>query len=171
LVHVASDDEGIGGLPRLRFVVEERELEREIVLVLRDEGVDAAGVGFEQRACVVVHGGDFAVGNASEAESAEVFVGFAGEGAEDFGELAAGSATKKVELEEAVLSHDVALGLGGVFERRGADVRDAPVVAINGDRLVEAREGKRAVESWKRSVDEIPGSESDDDYEDGENPD
>jgi len=171
LVHVTGDDERIGGLPGLGSVMEKRKFERKIVLVGGEEGVDAASVSGEKGAGVVVEGGEFAIGDAAEAEGAEGFIGFEGERADDFRELAARGAAEQVELEEAVLGHDVALGFYGVFERSGADMRDTPVVAIYGDWRFEAGNLERAVELRKGTVEKIPGGKSDGDEENGENPD
>lgn len=139
--------------------------------MLLDEDVDAARVGFHQRAGVFVHRGEVTFGGAREAEGAELFVGFQSEGADDFGELAARGAAHEVELPETILRHDVALGFDGVGERGGADVRDAPVVALDGDFFLEAGEGDGAVELGKGAVDEAPRYGGGDDENYGEGPD
>ena len=63
-------------------------------------------------------------------------------GAKNFRELTASDAAEQIHLPEAVLGHDVALGFGHVGQRRGADMRDAPDVAIDGNRVLQ---------TWKRS--------------------
>ncbi len=166
LVHVAGNDEGIGGLPGLRLVLEKSEFERQIILVLHDEDVDAASVGFHEGAGILVHGGEIAFGGAREAVSAEQFVGLESERADNFGELAASGSAHEVELPEAILRGDVTLGFDSVGERGGANMGDAPVVALDGDFFLDAGEGKRAVKLRKRAIDEAPGDCSEDDGED-----
>jgi hypothetical protein len=88
------------------------------------------------------------------------------DGAENLGELAASDSTEEIHLPQTVLGHDVALSFDHVFHGICADVRDAPVVALDDDVLLEARESDGAVEPGKRAIDEPPESCADGDHND-----
>ena len=125
--------------------------------MLFDKSIHAAGVGFHQRVGFLVHRIEIAFGGAGKAKGTELFVGFKAERADDFRKLAARSSAHQIQLPEAVLGHDIALSFDGVFEGGRADVRDTPIVAVDGDLLLQAGEEDRAVELRKRAIDEPPG--------------
>ena len=116
LVHVACDDQRVGGLPGLGFVLEKSKFQRQSVLMLLDKGIHAAGVGFHQRAGIFVHGSEIAIRGARKTESAELFVGFKRERAENLRELASRGPAHQIQLPEAVLRHNVALSFDGIHE-------------------------------------------------------
>ncbi len=155
-VHVGGDGEAVGGLPELRFVFEEGELERQVVRMLFDEAVHAAGVGFHDGARVFVHQADLTVGGAAKLHGAEVFVDRQGRFAEYLRELAAGDAAQQIHLPEAILGHDVALRLGQIFDGIGANVRDAPAVAVDGHFFLQTGQRRAAIQLRQRLVDQPP---------------
>ena len=57
-----------------------------------------------------------------------------------------------------------------VFDRCGADVRDAPAVTFDGDFLLKTRKGGAAINLRQRAVDEPPGRGRDGNDENGEDP-
>ena len=69
---------------------------------------------------------------------------------EDLGQAAARGAEQQVELEQAFAGRDEALREPQIVERRGADVRHAPAVAEDLDRLGETRRGQLAVLGQER---------------------
>ena len=156
-VHVGADGERVGGLPGLRPVLEKFELNGEIVLVLVNEAVDAAGVGVHDGARFVVEESGVAFGRWAEAEQTEMLVDADGRGAEDFRELATGYAAEEIHLPEAVLSHDVALGLRHIGEGSGADVGDAPGVTLDDDLSLQTRKRSGAIQPGERTEEEPPG--------------
>jgi len=135
-VHVGANDERIGRLPGLRLVFEELEFDRKIGVMLLDEFVHAARVGVHDSAGFFVQESDVVLGGGAKAENAEMFVDGYGGGAQNLRELTASDAAEQIHLPEAVLCHDVALRFGHVSQRRSADVRNAPDVAIDGNRTL-----------------------------------
>ena len=156
-IHVGTDDERVGGLPGLRLVFEEFEFDGEIPLVLFDEFIDATGVGFHDDARLFVKQGGVAIGGGTKAKKAEMLVNGKSNGAEDFGELTAGDAAEQIHLPQAILRHDVALGFGHVGERGGANVRDAPDVAVDGDLILQPGERGGAVDLRQGTEEKPPG--------------
>jgi hypothetical protein len=111
-----------------------------------DGGVDSGGVALEGVKLVGWEGDDGTVGSGTELEgSLEAVVGEEG-WAEDFGEGAGCVTAEGVQLPEAVLRGDEALGDEEVVEGGGADVGDAVGVAQDGDGCRESRNGDGAVE-------------------------
>jgi hypothetical protein len=145
LEHDEADEEGVAGCPRGWLVAEDAELERQMGALEVDGGVDTGGVALEEVELVGREGGGGAVGGDAQGEgSLEAVVGEE-RGAEDLGESAGGVAAEGVHLPEAVLCGDEALGEDEVFERGGADVGDAVVVALDGDWGGEAGDGDGTV--------------------------
>lgn len=128
-----GDEDGVARGPRLGVVGEHMELEREVVVLGGDGGVDAGGVAFE---VVELVGGELSedtVGGRAEGEGAlEAIVGDEA-GAEDLGELAGGMAAEGVHLEETIPGGGEALGEEEIVEGVGVDRRDAAGVARDGD--------------------------------------
>lgn len=92
------------------MVTEETELEGEMGLLEGDGGVDSGGVALEGVELVGWEDGGGAVGGGTELEgSLEAVVGEE-RWAKDLGEGAGGVATEGVQLPEAVLCGDEALG-------------------------------------------------------------
>ena len=114
--------------------------------MLLEENVDAACVSLHESTGILIHGCEIAVSGAGEAEGAELLVGFQGERTDDFGELAARGTSHEIELPKAILSHDVALGFDGVGEGCGANVGNAPVIALDSDFFLEAGKGNGTIE-------------------------
>jgi hypothetical protein len=133
LEHDEADEEAVAGYPGSRLVAEEAELEREVGALEGDGGVDAGGVTLEEVKLVGREDGGGAVGGNAQGEGALEAVVGEERGAEDFGEAAGGVAAEGVHLPEAVLCGDEALSEDEVVERGGTDVRDAVVVAPDGD--------------------------------------
>ncbi len=114
-VKVSGNEQAVRWLPVSRLIAQKRKFQRKVVLVLLDEFVDAAGVGFEHKARFWIEEGGVAFGGAGEAVGSKLFVDEKSPGAQDFRELAAGRAAEQIHLPEAVLRHDVALGLREIF--------------------------------------------------------
>ena len=95
--------------------------------------------------------------------------------AEDFGDFSGDVAAGHVHLPEAVLGGDVALGGEEVVEVGGLDVRDAVLIAADGDLGGEARNLYRSVDLGQGGADGVlepersaadgRGSEQDEDDE------
>ena len=85
LIHVAGNDEGIGGLPGLWSVFQQGKFERQLVAVLFDEMIDAASVGVEERARGGVHQAEVAIGGTAEAHGSESLVDVEGGWTENLG--------------------------------------------------------------------------------------
>jgi hypothetical protein len=62
------------------------------------------------------------------------------------------------------------LRFDGILEGRSANVRDAPVVTLHDDFLLQAGKGNGSVELGKGTVDEPPGERAHDDEKNGECP-
>ena len=75
--------------------------------------------------------------------------------AEDFGDLSGDVAAGHVHLPEAVLGGDVALGREEVVEVGGLDVRDAVLIAADGDLGREAGKLDRAVDLRQGGADGV----------------
>jgi hypothetical protein len=116
LEHDKADEEGIAWGPGGWLVVEKAELEGEMGLLEGDRGVDSGGVALECVELVGWEGSYGAVGGGTELEgSLEAVMGEEG-WAEDLGEGAGGVAAEGVQLPEAVLCGDEALGDEEVVE-------------------------------------------------------
>jgi hypothetical protein len=110
LKHDECHQEAVAWGPGGGLIAEEAELEREMVALEFDGGVDAGGVALEEVELIGGEGGEGAVGGGSDEEGAlEAVVGEEA-GAEDLGEGAGGVAAEGVHLPEAVLCGDEALG-------------------------------------------------------------
>ncbi len=133
LHHAEQDEDGVDGPPRLWLVHEQAELGGEGVLVRGDEGVDASGVVVEEAAVAVAHGCDDLLGLGAHFEQALDAVVGDEAFAEDFGDLSGDIAAGHIHLPEAVLGGDVALSGEEVVEVGGLDVRDAVLIAADGD--------------------------------------
>ena len=156
LVHVGGDRETVGRCPRLRPVFQKRKFERQMILVLLDEFVHPARIGFEQHALFAGQRRRIALRRAGESQGAKFLVDGNHRRPEDFRQLAARHAPQQVHLPQAVLRHDVALRLDHVFSGTGADVRDAPAVAIHAHFAVQAIYGDGSVHLRQRPVSEPP---------------
>jgi len=150
LEHNEADEEGVARRPGGGLVAEEAELEREVSALEVDGGVDSGGVSFEKMKLIGREGGDSAIGGDAELEGALEMVVDEEARAKDFGESAGGVAAESVQLPEAVLRGDEALGEDKVVERGGADMGDAVSVALDGDGCGEAGDGEGAVELRER---------------------
>ena len=84
--------------------------------------------------------------------------------------MPAGSTAKQIHLPEAVLRHDVALGLREVFHGCGTDVRNAPEVTFDGNLVLETGQGNAAVNLRQRSVDIPPGCGAGRNHKNGKDP-
>ena len=71
-------------------------------------------------------------------------------------------------MPEAILRHDVALYFDHIFDRAGADVGDAPVIAFDNDVFLQAREIETAIELREWAIDEIPERDGGGNCEDAE---
>ncbi len=87
---------------------------------------------------------------------AEILVDREGGWAQDLGELSASDAAQQIHLPETVLGHDVALGLGQVFDGIGANVRHAPAVALDDHFFLQTRQRRAAIQLRQRLVHQPP---------------
>ena len=174
LEHDEADEEGVARSPGRGLIAEEAELEWEMRMLECDGGVDASGVLLEEMKLIGRESSDGTVGCDAELERAlETVVGEECR-AEDLGECAGGVAAEDIHLPEAVLRGDEALSDKEVVERGGTDVRDAVVVAPDGDWRGEAGEGDGSIELRQRIAHGLAkpvarDDESDDDEQDDEN--
>ncbi len=139
--------------------------------MLVDEMIHAACVGFKETACRRIDEAEIAFGGAAESECAELLIDIECGGTEDFGELTATDATQQIHLPEAVLRDDITLGLGHVFDGTCANVRHAPMIALDDHVFLQARQINVAVELRQRAINVTPkngGHDHDDDADQNE---
>ena len=122
------------------------------LLALRDEKIDAAGVGVEAltvgRRQMVVD----ALGGEANLEHALRLVVLEQRGAQNLRQFAVGAAAQAVHLPQAVLGGDVALRDKHVVLRGGIDVGYAVGIAPYGDGRGETRQMRVAVELRQRGL-------------------
>ena len=142
--HQLDGDDAVGRLPRLGPMPQQQELRRQPRLeqpgAARHEGVDAARVGLERRACA--SGGSAAkraLGVAVEVERAQEHVGGEGALAEDLRQAALAGAALQLHLPQPVLRVHEAERDVEVVDGLGEDVRHALAVAHHLDGLRQAR--------------------------------
>src|SRR6266571_3020641 len=99
-------------MPWQRFVTQEREFQRKIVLVPLDELVYAAGIGFDDLASFRLEKCGIAVRSAAKPEDAKFLVNRKRPWTKNFGKLAARGTAHQIHLPEAILRHNVALRFG-----------------------------------------------------------
>ena len=124
--------------------------------MLLDEFVHTARIGFQQHALFARQRRRVTLRRAGESEGAKFLVDGNHRGPEDFRQLAARHAPQQVHLPQTVLGNYVALRFHHVFSGTGADVRDAPAVAIHGHFAVQAVYGDGSVHLRQRPVSEPP---------------
>ncbi len=124
--------------------------------MLLDEVIHAARIGFKDSARCRIDETEIAFGGATETERAELFVDIDGGRTEDFGKLPAPDAPQQIHLPEPILRHDVALRFGHVFDGTRANVRDAPVIALDDYVLLQTGKINVAVELRQRAINETP---------------
>jgi hypothetical protein len=146
LHHAEEDEYRVDGPPGSGLVHEQTELGGQVVLMSRDEGVDASGVVVEEAAVAGVHRGDDLFGFGAHLEEALHAVVSDEAFAEDLRDLPGDVAAGHVHLPEAVLGGDVALGGEEIVEIGGLNVRDAVLISADGDFGGEAGELERAVD-------------------------
>src|SRR5262249_8959137 len=118
--------------PRARLVARQGELERQVVSMALDEGIDAARVG-GKRGAVGLRKRDVGLfGDAAQPQAARLLIVIQRGGTEDLPQFAGIEAAQQVHLEETVLGGDVALHEERVLECGGADVGYAERVEIDG---------------------------------------
>src|SRR2546426_3650935 len=169
-IHIAGNCQRVGGPPGLRFVTEEREFQRKVVLVLLDELVYAAGIGFDNLVSFGLEKRGIAVRGAAEPEGVKIPVSRKRPQTKNFGKLASREAPQQVHLPEAVLRHDVPLRLGEILDRCGANVRHAPAVAVDRDLVLKSGKRNAPVELWQRAVDKPPDDHAGENNEESNNP-
>src|SRR2546428_13347625 len=147
-IHIAGNCQRVGGLSGLRFGTEEREFQRKVVLVLLDEFVYAAGIGFDNLVSFGLEKRGIAVRGAAEPEGVKIPVSRKRPQTKNFGKLASREAPQQVHLPEAVLRHDVPPRLREIPDPCGAEVRDAPPGAGRPGLPREVRERKGPRPPW-----------------------
>ena len=155
--HHHADADGVGAGPRLRLVVEKMKLGRQRILVLRDEEIYAARIGFVAGAVFRRQVGVDAMRGIAKLKHALRLVVPKQRGAHDLGQFAVGVAAKGVHLPQAILRGDVALRDEHVLLRGSVDVGNAMLIAANRDRRGEGGRALRsemdvAVEDRKRGL-------------------
>src|SRR5690606_10042116 len=118
-----------------------------------DVGIDTVGVPLQDLTVLVGHGGQLLTGQVGEAEGAEELVGLDLALAEHLREAARADVPPEVHLPEPLLGVDEPLGEEEVVVGGGHDVRDAPAVAMDRHRLVQAVHPDLPVHLGKRSPD------------------
>jgi hypothetical protein len=116
LVHDKGDEEGVAWGPGGRLVAKETELEWEMGLLDTDGGVDSGGVTLKGVELIGWQCGDGAVGGGAKLKGSLDAVMGEKRWAENLGEGAGGVAAEGVQLPEAVLRGDEALGDEEVVE-------------------------------------------------------
>jgi hypothetical protein len=149
LEHGDGDEDGVAWRPGIGGEVEQAELEREVVALVGDGGVDSAGVKIEVMKLGWVKNCNSSISGCAELEDSLGAVGGDEAGAEDFGECAGGVSAKGFHLPEAVLRGDEALRDDEVVDGGGVDVGDAVTIALDGDGRGEAGDGNVAIELRK----------------------
>ena len=125
--------------------------------MLLDILVHAAGVRFHHLARFGVEERGISFSSPSKAVGSKLSVDEKRSGSQDFRKLPAGGAAQQIHLPEAILRHDVALGLREIFHRGGADVGHAPEVTVDGDLVLQTGQGSAPVDLRQGAVD-IPPS-------------
>src|SRR2546428_12824599 len=141
-IHIAGNCQRVGGLSGLRFGTEEREFQRKVVLVLLDEFVYAAGIGFDNLVSFGLEKRGIAVRGAAEPEGVKIPVSRKRPQTKNFGKLASREAPQQVHLPEAVLRPDVPPRPRGILVRCGGNVRPAPAGAVDPALAVKSGERK-----------------------------
>ena len=136
-------DEAVPRLPRFGLEAGDGVLGGQRVGAV-DEGVYAGGVGVEDHAGVVVHGGAVGLGAGGEAEAAHELVLLEGVVADGLGPASAAAEAIVLHVPEAVLGGYEALGEEGVVLVFGAGVGDAEVVAVDFDLCFKAMQIQRS---------------------------
>src|SRR5260370_29878581 len=108
-VHVARNRQRVGRLPGLWLVTEKRKFQREILLVLLDKLIHAAGIGFHHLARFRVEECGIALRSAGKTVCSKLFVDGKRSRAQYFRELSAVDAAKEIHLPEAALRHYLTL--------------------------------------------------------------
>src|SRR4029077_9487837 len=103
-----------------------------------DEAIDAARVGFHNHTRRGFHLRNVTLRSVAETEGSEFFVDIQGCGTENFGELAPRDTPQQVHLPQAVLGHDESLSLCQVLDGVGANMRDAPAIALDDDLFLKS---------------------------------
>jgi hypothetical protein len=111
-----------------------------------EAGVDARGVGVEERAFGGRDGGEDGAGEGAETVETRGAVAGDGGGAEEFGEFAGGGAAQEIHLEEAFLRVEPAEGAGDIGAALATDRGHAEGVARDRHRRTETGGGGGAVE-------------------------
>jgi hypothetical protein len=99
-----------------------------------EAGIDALGVGLEQRAVFGAALGQHAFGHVAEAMHAHFAIGADHRGTDDFGQFTGRVAPQQVHLEKTVLTVGKSQGVGRIEAVFGADGGNAQRVALDGDR-------------------------------------
>jgi hypothetical protein len=155
LVHDEANEEGVARSPLGGVVAEGLKLEREMVTLQGDGGVDSAGVDLEIVKLIFGDGRYGAVGGGAQLERSLDAVVLEKRRPEDLGELASGVAAEHVHLKEAVLGGDEALCKDEVVERGSANVGHSVGIALNRDRGRDAGYAERAVDLRERCGEEM----------------
>ncbi|SPF35622.1 hypothetical protein SBA4_1720003 [Candidatus Sulfopaludibacter sp. SbA4] len=130
--------EAILGGPEAGGVAGDCELGGKLARERANVRVDAVGEGGDDEAGVGAVGGPLGVPIAVKGDGAGQLVALDGGGAEDFSEFAGADAPPQIDLEQAVLGGDVALGEEEIVDRGGVDVGYSPAVAEDLDLLLQS---------------------------------
>ena len=115
-----------------------------VLSLSKDEGVDPGGVGVEDHAGVVIHGGVVGLGAGGEAEAAHQLVLLQRAVAGGLGPASAAPQSVVLHVPQPVLGGDETLGEEGVVLVPGADVGYAQAVAVDFDLASQPLEPQRS---------------------------
>jgi len=160
-VHVSDDQKRVSRFPVPRFVAQESEFERELVLVSVNELIYAPSKGLHVGAKCGFTVQRIAFGGGTKSQNAEAAVNCNGRWAEDFRQLAGGGATKHVHLPKAILRHHIALGEVEILFVLGADMRNAADITHHSHFVLQAGDLNLAVNLGESAVDDVPAVRAD----------
>jgi hypothetical protein len=150
--HQLAPDQRVHRPPRLGPDAQQVVLRRQRPPPVRDECVDARGVGLKRRLHLLGKLAELPLGRACQPERAHHLVGIERAGTEPLGEPPGAIAALRVHLEEAILGMDVAEREGGIEVVLGGDGGDADHVARDPHRGRDALHDARRPERRQRGM-------------------